>query len=1444
MHRMTRLNPHPFLLVILLSWATWGISSPLLAQDDDELPNYRPGLRAEYTAGTVSIVRTDEDLAFGWGQESPDPRLPAGKFQAVWKGRLFSIVRGDYRLHLYTAGRVQLKLAGQEILQANAPQAAWVSAKGVKLEYGYHPLEIHFEQTADNAELALFWEGPQFQREPIPPRHLFHEPAQAADDEFAVGQLLTRALRCAACHALPHQPPPLAAPSLAKSGGQLDEQWLIHWLSTDEKSTPQVDNLPASPSALAVELRTTRRMPNWQLTREESKSVAAYLAALSQPVGKIRTEPDPPLPVDPQDKSKKKPKPPAPTAAAGQKMLQTVGCLACHSVNGLGRAGLFGGGDLSNIAAKRSPKFLADWLADPAALNAAHRMPVFRLSSVERASLSLYLQTLHPANQPAAFKPAAAKADDSQVKQGREIVKAFRCASCHELPEKTQPPALAAPLTEQSNWQAGCLQAADRAKHRPGFELPEKMAQAVQKYVSSLAGKRTERWPAQSSLDGPFVLAERNCLSCHARELAPGIAPLLTSVVAADAELAPQLPALAPPALNGVGDKLHSEWLQSAIASKQPLRPWLHIRMPRFQLADAEKNSLAAYFISHDRIPDLPPEPSPPFQETHLQVAGRRLVTADGFGCTSCHQVGDSVPHQVALNAHGTDLSLIGQRIRQPWFDRWVRNPARIVPRMEMPAIKLSVRGVLEDDINAQLNSVWHVLNVPGFNPPQPNPIRTVRATNLPDSHEPAQVLTDVLEVGKESFIKPFLIGLPNRHNVLLDFDHHQLAGWWIGDTARQRTRGKSWYWELGGSPVWPTSLSGADCGLIQQEKVILPSRKGQFTTEFDNYQFADGGLTLQHRLYFDQRELVVQQSYTSAVDNAQTGFRRTWQTSGLQAADVLRLWVTPAGKYQLASGGREVLAVDEQGKPGRFKVRLVEPAGGVFQLHPDDGRASVDLSKTSSRCVLEYLTNLPVDQYVVPALPTPPRVPLPLTVAPGFSAVELPLDEAMMPTGLAWQADGSLVLCSLKGDVRLLQDTDGDGLEDKDTVLADGLSAPYGLLTTPAGDVDVITKYALLRLNDRDANQRAQRLETLASGWGHTADYHDWAVGLVRQGADYLVALPCEQDNRSPEAAHLRGKLLRVSPPSAGEQSAGQKRWKLEEICGGLRFPMGLAVNEAGQIFASDNQGNYNPFNEINHLRPGLRYGFINSREKRPDFTPENTLPAINIPHPWTRSVNGLCFLTTPAPLKQKLGQALFDAFEGHLIGCEYNNRQLIRFSLEPIGDTFQGAAYPFTLEVDDKQPGLQGPVCCAVSPVGDLYIGNMRDSGWGAGKNTGSVVRMRKTGPLASGIAEVRATPVGFSITFTQPVDVSQANQTSNYSIEAYRRISTPAYGGNDVDRHPIKISRAQCAADGTRVDLELQNIQADFVYEIRLKDLTPNRVGLFPAEAYYTLHRKPSL
>jgi hypothetical protein len=747
-------------------------------------------------------------------------------------------------------------------------------------------------------------------------------------------------------------------------------------------------------------------------------------------------------------------------------------------------------------------------------------------------------------------------------------------------------------------------------------------------------------------------------------------------------------------------------------------------------------------------------------------------------------------------------------------------------------------------------------LNLQGFEPPAPNPIRTLRQSGTAAAAEPL-VITDLVRHGDKTLLRPFLVGLGNRHNVLLNLEVGSLALWAVGDSARQRTKGKNWFWELAGTPVLETKLTEADIALMvagpNLGAGLAPRPRGQFITEVDAWQTQGAGLLLQHRLTFN-------------VPGQQGGENKTVT---LQVERRLTpLW---KDKTQPASGFAQELSIGPVPTGGQIRLRLVSPGAAASARLSADGRL-LDLGDRSSPCrivlreptgaklakngadlllapdnrgtvhvVLHYLAELPLDQF--PQLPqVPATAPKGSTVevAPGFQGQRLPLPDGIMPTGLTWRPNGRLVFCSLKGQVFEAVDSDNDGSEDQLLLLADGLAAPYGVHAGP-GYVDVSAKYALLRLRDAEISRPGRRVELIASGWGYSADYHDWAIGLPQnQRGEYFLGIPCQQDERSTAAARFHGSVLKLLPrrPSADDP----RLFQLEPLSAGHRFPMGLALDRDGELFVTDNQGNYKPFNELNHVRKGVHFGFIN-RLERGKTMPPPTPPAIDIPHPWTRSVNGICFLYTPEGLRARRGRDAFGPLEGHLIGCEYDTRRLIRMTLERVGNTFQGAAYPLSILPQDLANGFLGPLVCAVSPRGELYVGSIRDSGWGAGNNVGEIVRVRvEPDKLPCGIAQVRATPTGFVIDFFRPVDRGVAERAASYTIQSYRREATPAYGGADRDRRTEKVVGVAVAAGARRVNLTLAELRPGFVYELRLRNLARGGAEFHPSEAHYTMRVVP--
>ena len=191
-------------------------------------------------------------------------------------------------------------------------------------------------------------------------------------------------------------------------------------------------------------------------------------------------------------------------------------------------------------------------------------------------------------------------------------------------------------------------------------------------------------------------------------------------------------------------------------------------------------------------------------------------------------------------------------------------------------------------------------------------------------------------------------------------------------------------------------------------------------------------------------------------------------------------------------------------------------------------------------------------------------------------------------------------------GDLHLLRDSDGDGLEDHADLFwkNDGsLRGPIGLLLTPPDyekgrGAFVASKGKVSLIVDHDGDDQADEEIIVAKGWqeipqnvdavGLAMDKEGWlyfGLGTANYANAYLID---DQGESQYDLASDRGTVQRVSPDFS----------RRETVCTGIRFPIAFAFNQHGDLFCSEQEGatwlaNGNPFDELLHIRPSRHYGF-----------------------------------------------------------------------------------------------------------------------------------------------------------------------------------------------------------------------------------------------------------
>ena len=1391
----------PWLIAPFTALCSWiGIAEFSVAQVDEN-EDFPSGLHAVYEAEGRQVERIDPDIAFDWGTAAADPRLPAGPFTATWTGQLLIRERGRYKIHVYLQGDINVTLDGKPVASGRRNKTGWLTSNHINLTFGEKQLRVIYERgPASAGQVAVFWSAEHFPIEPVPAHLLFHDHPRPDLNNVEKGRLAWESHRCNRCHQRTHEIQSSPAPSLTAIRDSLNLEWLVQIIR--------------SPSTVSVHAR----MPSFRFSDDEARAVAAFLISKSE-------APILEHPIQPQN--------PDDERASGRLLLHSVGCLACHTIGQLGTRAPFGGGDLSKIGRKRTTDWLYTWLADSSHLNRDRQMPTLSLSPAERHQLALALSVLQDGSN---FKASsdAPKSTDLQnpvlIARGSELVRQSRCTACHRInganADLTGLPRLS---SQNIDWEKSCIAETAKTQRNQPFYKSVNLSH-MRSFIESRFGKlsllnQTDR--------GRHVLEHRGCLGCHKRNRNEGIASIAARIAGSVKGLNGESQALVPPALTAVGDKLIDSALAEAVRGEQKTRrlPWLHVRMPRYRHSRDDEKSLLQHLITHDRIPtdkrlgNKRIKVAASDEKNEVLLAGHTLVGAHGLSCIACHKIGRYEPRQVPLGTRGSDLRALDTRMRPEYYLRWTKSPLRIVPGMEMPSYRKAVPGILNENIDTQLTAIWKALNDPRFTAPtDPASVEQFFTISPGDS---ARIIRDVFTNreanGAGYTARAFATGMNNGHNVLFDLDTVSLRDWTFGDMARQRTQGKSWYWDMGGVPVMAGFDSQSDILLRQRgeprAKPIAPQFQHGTSSRLVNYRNTGSGAELSYEVMFDTdsnkqiRVPVTEVIGPLGPTDDVSGWERSLKLRHVPTNfDILiekpRPGSNSVGRPQIESpNATEQVSVSWTGDPAGQRDYFVWTGAGDSPV----------------RARIQYLTRLRRHATHLKTIPPPSKKAELVTTVPGFSGIRLPIDSSIMPTAMTWNSDGLLAFTSLKGHVFIAHDTDGDGLEDKLTVFEEGLAAPYGIIAD-GSDLIVSHKPELIRLSDTDGDGRADTRTTVASGWGYTDNYHDWTCGIVRDsGGSLYVGLGSDynQKNRPREGSRWRGSVLRVKPGGS-----------IEVVGRSFRYPTGMAIDSHDRIFISDNQGVQNTFNEVNLLQNGGDYGVPSRYEENPGVTA--LWPAVQIPHPWSRSVNGLLILHNTKTEPQLLN---------HGIGCEYDSRFLIRFSVQQVGNSVQGACYYFSHPHQSAGGhNFVGPLCGAVAPNGDIYIGSIHDSGWLGGLNTGAITRLRRTGHMPNGIRELRATHDGFEIEFLHPINPQAAGNPERYVISGYTRKWSGNYATPDNGRHRVEIKNISVSEDARHVRLTVDRLEAQHVYDVSCSHLATDDQPLWPATGHYTMTRIP--
>ena len=382
-----------------------------------------------------------------------------------------------------------------------------------------------------------------------------------------------------------------------------------------------------------------------------------------------------------------------------------------------------------------------------------------------------------------------------------------------------------------------------------------------------------------------------------------------------------------------------------------------------------------------------------------------------------------------------------------------------------------------------------------------------------------------------------------------------------------------------------------------------------------------------------------------------------------------------------------------------------------------------------------------------------------------------------------------------------------------------------------------------LTKITDRNGDGMADFYKTIYA-WPLSGNYHDYSYGpKFTEDGDMLVTLNLSWIGHGASLAKWRGWLLKISPDG-----------EMEPIATGLRSPSGFVLNSSGDIFYSENQGDWVGSGRITHLEKGdfagNPEGLVWSGEpgspidlKMEDIEEQSGLslyeyakkvPALKAPAIWLPHT--ILGISTSDMIFDETG-GNFGPFKDQMFVGDQGHSKIMRVAMEKVNGVYQGAVFPF---VEGFSSGILRMLWGSDS---SMFVG-MTSRGWAStGKKSFGLQRLVWTGKVPFEMKTIKAKDDGFLIEFTKPVNANLAKNLANYEITSFNYLYHNTYGSPIVDQKKAKVVDAQLGEDGKSVYLKIDGMRLGFIHQIKSPMIKSNSgEELLHSTAYYTLNEVP--
>ena len=460
------------------------------------------------------------------------------------------------------------------------------------------------------------------------------------------------------------------------------------------------------------------------------------------------------------------------------------------------------------------------------------------------------------------------------------------------------------------------------------------------------------------------------------------------------------------------------------------------------------------------------------------------------------------------------------------------------------------------------------------------------------------------------------------------------------------------------------------------------------------------------------------------------------------------------------------------------------------------------------------------------------------------IKTLPIPKDLYLEVGGLATMPDGRLAVSTRRGEIWIVENPyQKNSHQTYYRRFASGLHEILGLAYQD-GVFYCSQRGELTKITDTDRDGVADVYEPIYQ-FELSGNYHEYTYGPVfDKNGDMLVTLNLAWIGFGEgKFSKWRGWLVKIKPDGT-----------LEPQSAGLRSPAGYSINEDGDIFYGENQGDWVGSGRVTHLAKGdfagnpggLKWAkepnspFKLSLEDIPDngspmFEAAKKVKNLKLPAVWfPHAIMGI----STSDIIQDTTKGRFSPFPGQYFVADQGQSKVMRMFMEKVNGVYQGFCINY-------REGFQSGILRERFGLdGSMFVG-MTSRGWGStGKADFGLQRLVWNGLTPFEINEIHAKSDGFELSFTQPVDVKSVKNAASYALRSYIYKYHHQYGSPIIDVKDLKIKGISVSADKKTVRIALDAIRQYFIHEFVLKGIV-NEEGepLLHETAYFTLNQIPA-